>query len=120
MKCFYCESEFEIKKTQGGQNRQFCYFCLPENSDKEEREKLKTKLLYQKANKIKFERGCDICGYNKCASALEWHHEGNDKENNPANFMRKGTIKQYQEYEKEIKKCILLCANCHREIHSKE
>jgi 5-methylcytosine-specific restriction endonuclease McrA len=65
---------------------------------------------------IKEEAGgkCSRCGYNKCLAALEFHHINDDKKQNVSWLvMNRGidTIK------KEIAKCILLCANCHREIH---
>ena len=56
--------------------------------------------------------GCAICGYNKCDSALDFHHS------NPKN--KKYGINLSKMYKKdladELNKCILLCANCHREI----
>jgi hypothetical protein len=60
--------------------------------------------------------GCAICGYNKCDGALDFHHV-NEKD-------RKFSIcacKFYHSNEKiseEISKCILLCKNCHYEIHT--
>jgi len=62
--------------------------------------------------------GCAICGYNKCDRALEFHHTNQkDKKFNLSaghiNYANK-TVAE------ELDKCILLCANCHREIHDKE
>lgn len=60
--------------------------------------------------------GCSICGYNKCTAVLEFHHI------NPSE--KSFTIsKAYSSYSldeilKELKKCILVCANCHKEIHA--
>ena len=56
---------------------------------------------------------CCICEYNKCNAALEFHHKGN-KEGSLAKMIR--DISK-QKALKELKKCILLCANCHRELH---
>ncbi len=56
--------------------------------------------------------GCQICGYNKCLAALDFHHVG-DKDNDVSELYSGAyTIA-------EINKCIVLCANCHREIHAK-
>lgn len=58
---------------------------------------------------------CSICGYSKCYAALEFHHlDPNEKEYVISN-MRNHNISNLK---KEIDKCILLCANCHREVHN--
>lgn len=61
---------------------------------------------------------CCICGYNKCLSALEFHHlEKNEKEEEPAYIIMRWSFKRSK---KELEKCILVCSNCHREIHAEE
>lgn len=58
---------------------------------------------------------CSVCGYNKCSSALELHHlDPNTKEFN----LSKSRSYSKEAIDKEIKKCILLCSNCHREVHA--
>lgn len=117
MKCFYCKQEFSLTGTQGGQNRQFCFNCIPEGLERKERDKLRKKLITDLANQQKIEIKCSKCGYDKCPQALEWHHPNDDKNFNPADLIRDGSIKKYELYQKEIEKCILLCSNCHREEH---
>ncbi|MFH1500633.1 MAG: hypothetical protein ABIE22_01675 [archaeon] len=58
---------------------------------------------------------CSRCGYCNCPNALEFHHVERNKEGHVSRI-----IKDYSKQKslKEVKKCILLCANCHREIHS--
>ena len=59
---------------------------------------------------------CTLCGYNKCFAALELHHlDPTKKEYQPS------LMKEYPKEKilKEINKCILVCANCHRELHAK-
>jgi len=41
--------------------------------------KLRRKEVHEWVNNYKSSKGCAICGYNKCASALDFHHNG-DKE----------------------------------------
>lgn len=58
---------------------------------------------------------CNICGYNKSNSALQFHHiYPQQKEYGLAT---KGTCHDLNKDIAELKKCILVCANCHREIH---
>ena len=59
---------------------------------------------------------CKICGYNKCVSALEFHHNQENKEDNVSTLLKN---ESRQKLLKEAGKCILLCANCHRELHYK-
>lgn len=76
---------------------------------KNSRQRLKARLLYVAGEK------CAICGYNKCSSALEFHHlNPNEKDFTLATNANIATAKALE----EIKKCILVCANCHREIHA--
>lgn len=59
---------------------------------------------------------CQICGYDKCIEALEFHH----KDPSIKEFtIGKFRIKKWERIKKELDKCILLCANCHRELHNK-
>ena len=63
--------------------------------------------------------GCSNCDYNKCFEALEFHHpDPKTKEISIGTGSTKW--KSPLKIEKEIKKCIVLCANCHREIHFKK
>ena len=58
---------------------------------------------------------CSICGYNKYYGALEFHHlDPNIKENGKQAITN---IKKEFLYE-ELDKCVLLCSNCHREVHA--
>ena len=59
---------------------------------------------------------CEICGYNKCLKSFDFHH----KEQPTKDFAISEAISHKMsrvEMRKELKKCTLLCANCHREIH---
>ncbi|MBI4447784.1 hypothetical protein HY643_02295 [Candidatus Woesearchaeota archaeon] len=58
---------------------------------------------------------CKRCGYDKYPEVLEFHHR--DPAQKDFNISKKGHCRSWKRVEKEIKKCDLLCANCHREIH---
>ena len=59
---------------------------------------------------------CSICGYDKCSAALEFHHTDRSLKE----FEIGGAKYGWAKMKKEIEKCILLCANCHRELHYSE
>lgn len=72
------------------------------------RKEVKRRLIEYKGGK------CLICGYNKCQDALEFHHvDPSQKDYNIS-----GGTKSFDTLKSEVDKCILVCANCHREIHS--
>lgn len=75
----------------------------------ERRRKLKDMAIEYKGGK------CEKCGYNKCNGALEFHHL--NPEEKDFSISTSGTTKSFERIKKEIDKCILVCANCHREIH---
>ena len=57
--------------------------------------------------------GCDLCSYNECLAALDFHHvDGDEKERAIAACSTVGQLKR------EVAKCIVVCATCHREIHA--
>ena len=75
---------------------------------KNSRQRLKARLVYIMGEK------CCICGYNKCITALEFHHiNPQEKEFTLSTNANIG----FEKAKEEIKKCVLVCANCHREIH---
>jgi len=58
---------------------------------------------------------CMKCGYFKYPEVLEFHHR--DPNEKDFNVSRKGHCRSWERVKKEIEKCDLLCANCHREMH---
>ena len=65
--------------------------------------------------KIKEVRGgkCVRCGYNTCLKALEFHHINPEEKD----FTISNDHIKLIEAIEESKKCILICSNCHRELH---
>lgn len=69
-----------------------------------------------KIQSIKKEYGgkCVRCGYDKCIDALEFHHiDPTQKEFSLG--QRRGL--NIEALRAELEKCILVCSNCHVEIH---
>lgn len=56
---------------------------------------------------------CAKCGYNKCITVLQFHHE----DPNEKDFSISGKSWSFDRLKKEVDKCILLCSNCHTELH---
>lgn len=59
---------------------------------------------------------CCFCGYSRDIAALEFHHK--DGETKEFGFSRRGICRSWERAKKELDKCLLVCANCHRELHS--
>jgi hypothetical protein len=59
---------------------------------------------------------CQICGYDRCIEALEFHHL--DSSRKDFGISSKGYTRSWSKVQEELEKCLLLCANCHREIHA--
>ena len=59
---------------------------------------------------------CQLCGYSRCPEALEFHHLKNGEKD--FGISDRGYTRSWKTIREELDKCILLCANCHREVHS--
>lgn len=60
---------------------------------------------------------CRECGYDRCLAALDFHHY------DPST--KTYTVKdlghhRWEKIEEEVRKCVLICCRCHRELHWKE
>lgn len=87
------------------------YYCNTEKKLKDQknrRRNIKLRLVEMNGGK------CNICGYNKCLAALEFHHK-NPKEKE----FHISRNRSFAETLMESKKCILVCSNCHHELHDK-
>lgn len=112
--CRYCGREFQsIKK------RIYCPICLSRFT-KEPLPKCSTTMRMLRnrefLKKYRENQKCEICGYNKYPEILQFHHKHkNEKIDTVCNLAK--TLKSIYNIKKEIDKCMLLCPNCHREMH---
>ena len=60
------------------------------------------------------ELACSICGYDRSVSALDCHHTDPSSKEYAIAKMRSYSKKKIVA---ELSKCVIVCANCHREIH---
>ncbi len=66
-------------------------------------------------------KGCKICSYRKCPTALQLNHinpETKTNRNALSNAIKSGGA--WQRVKDEVFKCEVLCANCHAELTYKE
>lgn len=59
---------------------------------------------------------CQCCNYNRYVGALEFHHLNPDEKD--FGIASKGYTRSWERNKEELDKCVLVCANCHREIHA--
>lgn len=60
---------------------------------------------------------CSACGYKKNLSALAFHHADPEQKNFQLDI-RSLSNRRSSQIEREIRKCTLLCNNCHAELHN--
>jgi len=101
--CRLCGEQFDYNRSKG-HRATVCNNC----NGTVRRYKLKRRAIDYKGGK------CNSCGYNKCQGAMEFHHI--DKTSKK--FEIGGSYnRSWKELQIELDKCILLCSNCHHELH---
>ena len=111
--CKHCGIEFETQKN--GTTRQYCYNCSPMG------EQLTGNILHRRMKEWALEykgKKCQRCGYNNSISALEFHHLNPSEKD--FSLSDKTLSREWNVIKNELDKCILVCANCHRELHESE
>lgn len=109
---------------QTPKSRKYCDECisngiLKQYKNPDEEKKAKSQHVKKSRDKLKrvlvdYKGGCcSICGYNKCIKALEFHH----LDPNTKDFTVGQKHFSIEVMKSEVDKCVLLCANCHREVH---
>jgi predicted HNH restriction endonuclease len=102
------ETLFTLEK-QGKYTRYRCKKCRSRNVT-QYRRNIKKRLIELHGGK------CTQCGYDKCQEALEFHHL--DPSQKDFGLGKKGLCHTWPKAKAEAEKCILVCSNCHREIHA--
>lgn len=77
---------------------------------KQQKEHVKKTKKYVKRVKLYF--GCQVCGYKKCSDALQFDHLDVKSKLREVSKMSSCGFKKIKD---EIRKCRVLCANCHAE-----
>lgn len=99
-----------VQRTNGKYITWTCVKCRYDSIVKK-RKKIKQKSVDYKGGE------CEICGYNKSNRALSFHHKDPTKKDFTISEM---SSKSWETIKTELDKCMLLCANCHMELHDEE
>jgi predicted HNH restriction endonuclease len=111
--CKRCDTEKTsdefYRRRKGKDLSPYCKSCSNQVTVERQR-KFKRKCIDYKGGK------CEVCGYDKCESALEFHHREPEQKDFSVSKSRLTSFSD--KVTAELDKCALLCANCHREVHS--
>lgn len=101
-------SEYYIRNKKTGNTFAWCKQCLNEYSVKQHNA--------IKVKAVEYMGGhCKLCGYDRCKTALVFHHlDPNEKDFGIA----QNRTRNWDKIVKELDKCVLLCGNCHAEVHA--
>lgn len=103
------ETSTEFYTRRSGKNTSaYCKKCHIDQSLERQR-RLKLEAIAYKGG------ACVRCGYNKYPGALDFHHL--DPTTKDFSISRVKKTSMNKEILDELDKCILVCANCHRETH---
>ena len=110
--CKYCKRndlyEHEFPRRNGNYVTSKCLSCISKDRRKKRRS--------FKIQCVEYKGGCCIsCGYSKCLDALEFHHLNPFQKDFMVSEVTHTSIDKVKD---ELDKCVLLCSNCHREIHA--
>ncbi len=104
-RCKACGKWYRPKHTTA----QYCgKQCSQRTGRRVSRSQLKRRAIEYKGGK------CQRCGYKKCVAALEFHHR---KSHTKQETIGGGFLWAWKRLKRELDKCDLFCANCHREVH---
>ena len=109
--CPVCNKEFIITHTKDN-CRKYCFDCSPAG-----RGQNYLPLYHSMKHRLIELRGgaCERCGYNKCEDALCFHHK--DPTQKEFVLSMQSRSKSWEDWKAEADKCMLLCLNCHAEMH---
>jgi len=111
--CIVCGAELLGKQTH------FCSHAC-KNNYHQSYEAQKRRGLLRKLQLVRQKGGCcSICGYRKNLAALVFHHTDSTTKDFKLD-MRSLSNRTIDAVMLETDKCILVCANCHAELHNAE
>lgn len=116
-------SEFAKNKTKKDGHASDCKACRKKYRDQHYKDnkqyyisKASEYRKYKREELIEYKKGlkCEICGEDRFW-CLEFHHKDPNEKEKEISLLVESPLK----LKEELKKCIVLCANCHRDLHYK-
>ena len=88
--CPICRKQYETNEKS---TRQFCYECSPHYENSKGRAKTITAIRKAiKRNLVTYKGGkCQVCGYDKCIEAMQFHHKNPDEKDFSISGLREYT-----------------------------
>lgn len=109
--CKQCDIILTEKNASSGTHRFICKSCDSKNVIKNG--------IRGKERAVDYMGGCcSVCEYDKCINALEFHHLDPSKKS--STYSKRFCYWGFERQKKELENCIIVCSNCHREIHSRD
>lgn len=102
--CTVCGRHYIYSKTSG-HTLTLCNSCSVNRYKKD----LKLRMVTYCGGK------CLVCGYSRCLDALDFHHVD---ESTKLFDISGSHCRAWLVIKEELDKCVLLCSNCHRELHA--
>lgn len=110
--CAKCGNTFIPKRY--GSTRRYCFDCVPDGLSNG----AQIRAIIKQWGLDYLGRQCVRCGYDKCLDALDFHHK--DDATKEFTISDRNIKLDWELIKIELDKCEVLCANCHREEHSKK
>lgn len=101
--CDSCDREYTYSRAKG-HTKSHCNTCI----QRRRRRKIQDQILEYKGG------GCQICRYDRCKRALSYHHLDPSQKDFT---IGSAECRSWDSIRAELDKCILVCNNCHMEIH---
>jgi hypothetical protein len=122
-KCSTCKlvkliDAFAINKTKKDGRSYYCKDCQKQKSKKHyAANKLDYTLRNKRRKKLVMRKKCILCPESSVC-CLDFHHRNPSEKKGNMSFLAQ--THSWKMVLKEIEKCVILCANCHRKIHAGE
>ena len=129
--CNYCSRELDIdsfawKSKSKGIRQAKCkqcysvynraYYASGESVKQKKRSIANAKLLRERFQKWKSQQQCQVCGEDS-PECLDLHHIDPSQKDDVISRVIANTG-SWKRVEEELSKCVVVCSNCHRKIHS--